>query len=240
MELVSNCICAKIISAPYYSPTLEGLDAGCISCFYVIIKYADIQSITWSAGWLHCRSNNYWLRSCCLTRYCRQGNMTGMYIQQQNFRCQMHIKGYGSCMCRHHHHNHPHHLFWKHQFFPRYMARWHFTRVNSTNSGPVTIRQACRQAGMDIGASFGLGDRMPFLVSTSWGLGRQAWTLERVLGDRMPFLVSTSWGLGGWNSTSVTCVHDGNWSMAGGIAFPVLCEKGGWLIFVIRAQFLKK
>lgn len=52
------------------------------------------------------------------------------------------------------------------------------------------------------------------------------WTLERVFGDRMPFLVSTSWGLGGWNSTSVTCVHDRDWSRAGGIAFPVLCEKG--------------
>jgi hypothetical protein len=96
----------------------------------------------------------------------------------------MHIKGYGSCMC-HHHHNHHHHLFWKHQFFPRYMARWHFTRVNSSNCGPVTI-----SLPMDIGASFWWPDALSGV--NQLGIGRLKFHIRNVC----------AWqGLeqGGWN-----------------------------------------
>ena len=69
---------------------------------------------------------------------------------------------------------------------------WHFTRDNSTFSGPVTIRQL---------SIHGYWSEFVMTGCLSW---RQPavhpWVLERVCDDRMPFLASTScpsMGIGG-------------------------------------------
>ena len=266
MELVSNLICAKIFQHRIRLPRFKDWTPDVFHVSMLLLNARAIYKVLPEppggftvvpiitgfevVAWPDIVGRGTWLE----------------YTQQQNFRCQMQIKGYRSYIC-HHYHYHHHHLFWKYQFFPRYrlgdtsheltrliVGQSPLCRHVSTHKHWSGFWQCSICRGEDVSPLLSGAYQPPSQVCITppprknsqnkskihcWPPSGFPTNRVLVFVNWMSFLASNSCGLmkeqtlgsgknfiGSWNSNFVTSVHDGNWSRSGGIAFPVLCEKG--------------